>query len=158
MNTEIERKFIVSDGGWREEVSRAEQMRQGYFARADDSTVRVRLVDGSGVLTIKGPTYGITRAEYEYDIPAQDAREMLDIFCEGRQLEKTRFHLEHGDFMWVVDEFSGDNEGLTLAEIELERPDQPFDVPDWVDEEVSRDERYTNGYLASHPYSTWDDE
>ncbi|MGM0558078.1 MAG: CYTH domain-containing protein [Myxococcota bacterium] len=156
MKTEIERKFIVSDDGWRDEATHSEHMRQGYFARGDDSTVRVRLVDGQGVFTIKGPTYGITRAEYEYEIPAQDAREMLDIFCEGRQLEKTRYHLEHGDFLWVVDEFEGDNAPLILAEIELERPDQPFDVPSWVDDEVSRDRRYTNGYLAQNPYSTWE--
>lgn len=152
MPIEIERKFLVTGDGWRDEVVDQIPMRQGYFETAPEATVRVRIEAERAVLTIKGPTVGVSRAEYEYDIPPEEAREMLDIFCEGRQVEKVRYIVQHAGDTWEVDVFSGDNEGLVTAEIELDRPDQSFDLPDWVGEEVSHDPRYRNAVLARSPW------
>lgn len=97
------------------------------------------------------------RAEFEYEIPVDDANEMLDGLCRGRLVEKTRYRIEHHDQVWEVDEFHGDNEGLALAEVELEDAAQEIDVPDWVGEEVTDDPRFFNAYLAENPYALWDD-
>ncbi|MFW5968346.1 MAG: CYTH domain-containing protein [Persicimonas sp.] len=153
MPIEIERKFLVTGDGWKDEVVEQIPMRQGYFETAPEATVRVRIEGERAVLTIKGPTVGVSRAEYEYEIPIEEAREMLDIFCEGRQVEKTRYIVRHGTDTWEVDVFSGDNEGLVTAEIELDRPDERFERPDWLGEDVSHDSQYRNAALARNPWS-----
>lgn len=153
MPTEIERKYLVQGDGWRESVTSQTPMRQGYFETGPASTVRVRIEGERAVLTIKGPTVGISRAEYEYEIPLDDARQMLDIFCEGRQVEKVRYYVRHAQKTWEVDVFEGANQGLVVAEVELERADEEVDIPEWVGEEVSHDSRYRNAYLARNPWT-----
>lgn len=151
MAVEIERKFLVRSDGWRAHATRAISMRQGYFDTAGSVTVRVRRADERAVLTIKGPALGLARAEYEYEIPAGEADAMLDSFCRGRQVEKTRHIVEFSGKIWEVDVFGGAHQGLVLAEVELERPDEPVTLPEWVGEEVSHDPRYRNAHLARHP-------
>jgi adenylate cyclase len=148
MPTEIERKYLVTGDAWRQAVTSQTPMRQGYFETGPASTVRVRIEGARAVLTIKGPTVGISRTEYEYEIPIEDARQMLDIFCEGRQVQKVRFYVSFAQMTWEVDVFEGENEGLVLAEVELERADQEVEVPEWIGQEVSHDSRYRNACLA----------
>ncbi len=156
MPTEIERKYLVTSDAWKQNVVSETPMRQGYFDTGPDSTVRVRLEGERAVLTIKGPTVGISRAEYEYEIPEADAREMLDMFCGDCQVEKVRYDVEHAGKRWEVDVFEGANQGLVLAEIELDRPDEAFDVPAWIGEDVSHDSRYRNACLARRPWTPAD--
>jgi len=154
MAKEIERKFLLVGDAWRE-LAKGTHYRQGYLNSAKERTVRVRTIDDKGFLTIKGITTGATRVEYEYEIPHSDCTEMLDDLAEKPIIEKARYKIEFGGFVWEVDEFFGVNKGLVVAEIELEREDEPFERPDWLGEEVSDDPRYYNVYLAAHPYRTW---
>jgi len=155
MGIEIERKFLVRDDRWRQRVERSARMRQGYLTSDARCSVRVRLADGQGFLNIKSGTLGIRRSEYEYPVPAAEAEEILDALCEKPLLEKTRHFVRHGQHLWEIDEFAGDNAGLIVAEIELSHPDEPFARPDWLGEDVSRDIRYYNSQLARRPYKTW---
>lgn len=155
MAMEIERKFLVGSEAWREKADAGTTMRQGYLCADEDRAVRVRLMGHSAKLTIKGPSEGISRSEYEYDIPAGDAREMLEALCIGTPIAKTRYRVEHGGHVWEVDVFEGDNAGLVLAEVELTSANESVDVPGWAGEEVSEDERYFNAYLTRHPFSSW---
>jgi CYTH domain-containing protein len=154
MGTEIERKFLVAGQSWRAGAA-GRVYRQGYLATDPDRTVRVRLVGEEGYLTIKGRAEGLVRAEFEYPIPAADAGEMLDRLCLRPLIEKTRYRVEHGGRVWEVDEFSGENRGLLLAEIELADPAERVDLPEWVGEEVSSDPRYYNANLVRHPFGRW---
>jgi adenylate cyclase len=117
--------------------------------------VRVRIKGEKGFLTIKGRPLALVRPEYEYEIPLADARQMLDLFCNGRIIEKRRFTCFHQGMTWVIDRFSGTNQGLLVAEIELTSKDQTFAVPAWAGPEVTEDPRYLNASLARHPYTTW---
>ncbi|MBK7541538.1 MAG: CYTH domain-containing protein [Candidatus Competibacteraceae bacterium] len=155
MGIEIERKFLIRNDGWRQQVERSARMRQGYLTSDARCSVRVRLADGQGFLNIKSGTLGIQRSEYEYPIPATEAEEILDALCEKPLLEKTRHFVRHGQHLWEIDEFAGDNAGLIVAEVELRRPDEPFARPDWLGEDVSHDIRYYNSQLARRPYTTW---
>ena len=157
MKQEIERKFLVTGDDWRKTAGTGLSCRQGYITTGStDATIRVRLLNGRGFLTIKGPTKGISRAEMEYEISAEDARYMLANFCGGGIIvSKVRYILIHDGSRWEVDEFDGDNKGLVVAEIELEREDQSFDKPDWLGEEVSFDRRYTNAALSREPFKNW---
>jgi adenylate cyclase len=155
MPQEIERKFLVAGEGWRGLVEGIEY-RQGYLCASKERSVRVRIAGEKGYLTIKGATVGIARSEYEYEIPLVDAREMLDILCPQPQIEKKRYTLAYQGFTWEIDEFAGVNQGLIVAEIELEREDQPFKRPDWIGKEVTGDTRYYNAALCVTPFSTWD--
>jgi len=158
MPMEIERKFLVLGDAWRAQVSRSLPMRQGYLSReAGKASVRVRLEGEQAKLNIKAAVVGAARAEYEYDIPPQQAREMLDTLCVGR-LEKTRHYIERDGLTWEVDEFINDNAGLVVAEVELEHADQPFPHPAWLGREVTEERRYYNHHLALHPWRTWPDE
>lgn len=158
MPLEIERKFLVAGDAWRAQVSRSVEMRQGYLGREEGkASVRVRLEGDAAKLNIKAAVVGSARAEYEYDIPPAQAREMLETLCVGR-LEKTRHYIEQGGLTWEVDEFINDNAGLVVAEIELERADQPFERPAWLGREVTDERRYYNHHLALHPWQTWADE
>jgi len=154
MGVEIERKFLVKGEGWRVPGA-GTPYRQGYLSTVPGCTVRVRLIRDKGYLTIKGITVGATRAEYEYEIPAREAGEMLDNLCERPLIEKTRYRVDHQGLTWEVDEFAGDNAGLIIAEVELDEEDQAVMLPDWVGEEVTGDKRYYNSSLVSDPYTGW---
>jgi len=153
MGTEIERKFLVKEGPWREAA--AETYRQGYLSTVKERTVRVRTINDKGYLTVKGITVGASRLEFEYEIPVADAGELLDNLCEKPLIEKQRYKLDHGGLTWEIDVFFGDNEGLIVAEVELQSEDQVFERPDWVADEVTSDPRYYNANLISNPYSNW---
>jgi CYTH domain-containing protein len=120
-----------------------------------ERTVRVRTIDDKGYLTIKGITVGASRAEYEYEIPAADANEMLTNLCEKPLVEKNRYKIKQGELTWEIDEFLGDNLGLTVAEIELTDEAQKFDKPSWIGAEVTGDPKYFNSNLTKNPYSKW---
>ena len=155
MPVEIERKFLVRHDGWRATASRSLPMRQGYLgAEGGKASVRVRLEGEAGKLNIKAAVVGTTRAEYEYDIPAADARALLDGLCVG-VLDKVRHFVTHGAHTWEVDEFGGANAGLVTAEVELGHDGEAFEAPDWLGAEVTHDRRYYNHALALHPYTTW---
>ncbi|NOU35799.1 MAG: CYTH domain-containing protein [Kiritimatiellaceae bacterium] len=156
MKQEIERKFLVTGYGWRKTAGDGLSCRQGYITSAPDgATVRVRLLGGKGFLTIKGATQGISRPELEYEIPVAEAEYMIQNLCGGRQIEKRRYTLRIDQVVWEIDEFSGPNAGLILAEIELESENQSFEKPEWLGEEVSHDHRYTNAALARCPIARW---
>ncbi|NQU56936.1 MAG: CYTH domain-containing protein [Rhodospirillales bacterium] len=154
MAKEIERKFLVAGDAWRQ-MAEGTTYRQGYLSTVKERTVRVRTIDDQGFLTIKGITIGATRAEYEYEIPAADANEMLDDLCEQPIIEKKRYKVPLDGFVWEIDEFGGVNDGLIVAEIELESEEQTFNKPAWIGEEVSGDPRYFNSNLIANPFSTW---
>jgi adenylate cyclase len=155
MGIEIERKFLVNSDKWRS-LGTKTLYRQGYIPnKAEGVTVRVRLVEEQGYLTIKFPLTAKSKAEYEYPIPLQDAREILDNVCTSLIVEKYRHKIPFGGLVWEVDEFIGQNAGLILAEVEIPTEDFEVELPDWNLEEVSSDRRYYNQYLAHHPYQTW---
>ena len=154
MPHEIERKFLVKGEDWRV-AGTGVPYRQGYLSTVPERSVRVRLIRDKGYLTIKGVTVGATRAEYEYEIPAGEASEMLDNLCERPLIEKTRYRLEHHGLTWEVDEFEGDNAGLIVAEVELDDEDQAVMLPDWVGKEVTGERRYYNASLIADPYTSW---
>jgi adenylate cyclase len=154
MGLEIERKFLVTGDAWRKGAKRS-RLRQGYLLAGKEKSVRVRLEDGRGTVTIKGRARGLVRAEYEYAIPARDARELLDRLCERPLIEKTRHRARFGGLVWEIDEFFGDNAGLVVAEVELRRADQKVVLPPWIGKEVTRDARYLNSNLFKNPYRRW---
>lgn len=156
MPKEIERKFLVIGDGWREDVSHSQPMAQGYLAGppAARCSVRVRIAGGAAFLNIKSATLGVERDEYEYAIPVVDAERMLATLA-GKRVEKVRHHVEVDGHLFEVDEFGGENAGLVVAEIELERVDAEFPRPEWLGAEVSDLARYYNLNLAMHPYARW---
>ena len=154
MAKEIERKFLVAGEDWRV-MAQGTRYRQGYLSTVKERTVRVRTIDDKGFLTVKGVSLGATRSEYEYEIPAADADEMLDDLCEKPIIEKNRYKIPIGDVTWEVDEFLGVNDGLIVAEVELRTEDQSFPKPDWIGDEVTGDPRYFNANLIARPFSTW---
>ncbi|MBL6750585.1 MAG: CYTH domain-containing protein [Nevskia sp.] len=155
MPIEIERKFLVAGDGWRRQATHCIPMRHGYLTdRGGRASVRVRIEGESGKLNIKAAVVGAARAEYEYDIPAAEAQEILADLCAGVIL-KTRHYVPAGDLTWEIDVFEGANAGLVVAEIELLRIDQPFERPAWLGAEVTELHRYYNQALAEHPYSRW---
>lgn len=153
MATEIERKFLLRDTGFLQGLP-GERICQGYLSDAVDATVRVRLVGNQGFLTIKGRSHGISRSEFEYPIPATDAEQLLAM-CGASRIDKTRYRIPHGGHLWEVDVFSGANEGLVVAEIELASEEEVFARPDWLGKEVSHDSRYFNSQLSRQPFSGW---
>jgi CYTH domain-containing protein len=155
MAVEIERKYLTSSDEWRG-LAEGLDYRQGYLSTTKERTVRVRTIGEQGFLTIKGVTIGATRAEYEYEIPVNDAHEMLDGLCLRPLVEKRRYRIPHQGVVWELDEFFGENLGLILAEVELESEDQAIETPSWIGEEVTDDPRYFNANLVQNPYSTWD--
>lgn len=154
MPREIERKFLVKDLTWRESVVSVRSIRQGYLAVNDRCGVRVRIEGHTAQINIKSATLDILRDEYEYPVPLEHALEMLSRLC-GNVIEKERYLVFDGGRRWEVDVFAADNAGLVLAEIELQNIDEVFERPDWLGEEVSRDPRYLNSYLAENPYTAW---
>ena len=158
MATEIERKFLLYSDGWRKLVSRQCRYRQGYLANSESASVRVRVAGGRAHLNVKGMTLGVSREEFEYEIPLADGLDMLNNLCIGPLIEKTRFFVEYSGHTWEIDVFDGDNAGLVVAEIELESEEEPFELPPWVGKEVSDEERYYNVCLVRHPYREWKDK
>jgi CYTH domain-containing protein len=152
MGVEIERKFLVKGNGWRTNAGTV--IGQGYLNRDKNRTVRVRITGDQAFLTIKGPSVGASRLEYEYAIPTPDGLELLQL-CEGTPISKTRHIVYIGEMKWEIDEFHGANDGLVVAEIELVTEDQAFALPDWIDREVTDDPRYFNSNLIEHPFSKW---
>ena len=153
MAKEIERKFLVKGDEWRS-LGTGILYRQGYIPTSGKQTVRIRIIGDTGYLTIKGATVGRSRMEFEYPIPLQDAQEMLDNLCTPPLIEKKRYKIQQGDLVWEVDEFMGENEGLIIAEVELQAENQQIDLPDWIDKEVT-DPKYYNANLAKNPYRQW---
>lgn len=156
MGTEIERKFLINDDGWRSQAEGV-HYRQGYLNRPNSPTVRVRTLGEQGFLTIKGATMNSTRLEFEYEIPYEEACEILDRLAVSPIVEKLRYTIPYEGFIWEVDEFLGENLGLIFAEIELDHPEQPFTRPPWIGREVTDDPRFYNINIASNPYSRWKD-
>ncbi|HOJ17141.1 MAG: CYTH domain-containing protein [Ignavibacteriales bacterium] len=154
MGKEIERKFLVKSDAWKK-LSTPTFYRQGYLSSVKERTVRVRTVGTKGFLTIKGPTVGITRSEFEYSIPVEDANAMLDNLCERPLIEKNRAVVEYKGLKWELDEFFGDNEGLVIAEVELSDENVKIEIPEWIGDEVSGDPRYFNSNLTKNPFKTW---
>ena len=151
---EIERKFLVVGSEWRS-LAAGVLYRQGYLSSAVERVVRVRTAGSAAFLTIKGVTTGVTRLEFEYPIPIEDANQLLDVVCERPLISKTRYRIPHGSVTWEVDEFHGENSGLVVAEVELPDEHARFERPPWIGREVSHDPRYFNTALAQRPFSTW---
>ncbi len=157
MATEIERKFLLTDESWRDAASEGIRFRQGYLVGSKHASVRVRIEGDSANINIKSATLGVSRQEFEYPIPLEEARELLETLCEQPQIDKTRYLVHYGAHEWEVDVFHGANEGLVVAEIELAHEDESFERPPWAGDEVSDDPRYYNVCLTQHPYSAWDE-
>jgi adenylate cyclase len=154
MAVEIERKFLLKNDSWRDSVVRSHVLKQGYLASSPLPTVRVRTSDDKAFLTIKGRTEGISRVEYEYEIPREEAIEMLKLSAQT-PIEKTRYIVEANGHIWEIDVFEGSNTGLILAEVELDSEDEEVILPDWIEREVTNDARYYNSALSIKPFSTW---
>lgn len=155
MAQEIERKFLVKNTRYKT-LAEGIHYHQGYIPTGNGATVRIRIAGKHGFLTLKTRTVGISREEFEYEIPIDDAKEMLQLLCAAPTIEKYRYCIGAGNGLkWEVDEFRGENEGLVIAEIELPAEDTPFEKPDWIGEEVTGDHRYYNSSLCKCPYSQW---
>ena len=153
MAKEIERKFLV-DLTKLDRLPEGNIIRQGYIP-AEGATVRIRTMNKLAFLTLKGKMKGITRSEFEYPIPVDDANAMLKELCAPPLIEKTRYIINFADHIWELDIFEGENEGLILAEVELEHEDETVELPEWITKEVSDDRRYYNANLRLHPYTSW---
>lgn len=149
MALEIERKFLVAGDGWRRNAGPGERFCQGHVARGGRASVRVRRAADKAYITVKGERDGIVRSEFEYEIPVQDAEEMLQTLCVRPLLEKTRYEVEHAGMTWEVDVYSSPADGLVLAEVELEHVDQPVSLPDWIGDEVTHDPHYRSAAIAA---------
>lgn len=155
MGKEIERKFMVN-GEFKSLSRKSMHIMQGYLSSVPERTVRVRVRDSQGFITVKGKSdmYGISRFEWEREIPVDDARELLKL-CEDGVIDKTRYLVDYKGHTFEVDEFHGQNDGLTMAELELVSPDEVFQKPEWLGREVTGDEHYYNAYISRHPYNEW---
>lgn len=158
MHFEIERKFLVK-GPFKELASSSSRIMQGYISSMKGRTVRVRIRDEKGYLTIKGPSDqgGLVRYEFEKEISLQDARDLMKI-CEPGIIDKTRYLVPYEGHIFEVDEFYGENEGLILAEVELKAPDESFERPAFLGREVTGDRRFYNSFMRVHPYSQWKED
>lgn len=154
MAHEIERKFLPANDDWRELATDSFVLKQGYLSTNPEATVRVRIKRSKAMLTIKSKNIGIRRSEFEYDVPIDEAEEMLQL-CTDPIIEKTRHIIIQGPHTWEIDEFAGANTGLLVAEIELSQENETFDKPTWLGKEVSDDTRYYNSNLVSNPYCKW---
>ncbi len=159
MGIEIERKFLLRNDNWKSLVTETHVIKQGYLQSGLDasqkSSVRIRISNKQANINIKSVELSTIRQEFEYDIPLHDAEQMLSTLCSDVIIEKTRYHVPFASHLWEVDIFAGANDGLEMAEIELLSIDETFEIPEWIGEEVSNDERYYNIYLLKHPYYEW---
>ncbi len=156
MGREIERKFLLRGDAWRAHAKEGVPYRQAYLSSDERHSVRVRLAGDRAWLTVKGPTEGASRDEFEYLIPVADAHQMMDRLC-GDEVKKTRYVVPFEGHDWEIDVFDGDNAGLVVAEVELDDEAEPVTFPDWAGDEVTSDARYRNAALAKAPYRTWRD-
>jgi adenylate cyclase len=154
MGEEIERKFLLKDDRWRK-LATGVRYRQGFLSTEPERTVRIRVAGASAWLTAKGLSVGARREEFEYSIPVADAERMLDTLCKRPLIEKTRYTLRVGTHTWEIDVFEGENEGLVVAEVELDTEDEELERPEWLGEEVTDDPRYFNSNLVAKPYRSW---
>ena len=167
MGVEIERKFLLKNDSWKSQVTKTLAIKQGYLQsgleESQKSSVRIRISNEQANINIKSVDLIMVRQEFEYAIPLADAQQMLSTLCDDVVVEKTRYHVPYtshhashqASHLWEVDIFKGENDGLQMAEIELASIDESFELPDWIGEEVTNDERYYNIYLLKHPYSQW---
>jgi len=153
---EIERKFLVRNDDYKRQAYNSSRICQGYICSGHGRTVRVRIRDQRGYLTIKGPSNhdGISRYEFEKEITLDEAQHLMQL-CEPGRIDKTRYLVKSGNHIFEVDEFYGDNEGLVMAEVELHSEDESFEKPDFIGKEVTGDRRYYNGHLSKKPYCVW---
>jgi adenylate cyclase len=154
MAYEIERKFLV-DISKIDTLDKGYIIKQGYIETTDNTTVRIRIRDKNAFLTLKGERDGAKRLEFEYEIPLDDANIMLEKLCLKSVIDKTRYELKIENHVWEIDVFHGVNDGLIVAEIELDDENETFDIPDWVTEEVTNENKYYNSHLIANPYSQW---
>lgn len=158
MGIEIERKFLLRDDSWRSCVSASAVFKQRYLpfrSGPEHLSGRIRIAGSRAWITIKSAVKGFSRDEFEYEIPLEDAEQMLERFCTGNTVSKIRHTVEYLGYRWEIDEFLGENAGLIVAELELESENQRFPIPPWLGEEVTGDYRYSNSVLAENPYSSW---
>jgi adenylate cyclase len=151
---EIERKFLVDPERWRPQT-KGVLYRQGYLSVEEERVVRVRVAGEHAALTLKGGSERFSRLEFEYPIPLDDAAVLLERMCIKPLIEKTRYRQRFGNHVWEIDRFHGDNEGLTIAEIELSDESEDFHRPPWIGKEVSADPRYFNASLSIRPFRSW---
>lgn len=154
MAIEIERRYLVINDSWKTEIQGIFSIKQGYLNLEPESNVRVRVKDDKGYLTIKGEPNNISRQEFEYEIPIEDAEKILTL-CQSPIIEKVRYEILIEDHIWEIDEFSGKNQGLIIAEIELTSEEQAYKKPEWLGIEVSNNPDYYNLSLIQKPYSSW---
>jgi adenylate cyclase len=154
MNKEIERKYLLKNDNWKG-LAEPVFYRQGYLSYGKGNTVRIRTINDKGIITIKSKTVGISRDEFEYEIPFDDAEKLLDQLCAKPLIEKFRTKIKIKDLIWEVDEFVGDNKGLVVAEVELHDENQKIEMPEWIGKEVSGKRRYYNSSLIKNPYKKW---
>ena len=154
---EIERKFLVVGDSYKQEAYDSSRIRQGYICSSRGRTVRVRIRDSRGYLTIKGPSEngGLARYEFEKEITLSEAENLMKL-CEPGMIDKTRYLVKSGKHTFEVDEFYGENEGLVMAEVELAYENEPYEKPSFIGKEVTGDRRYYNSQLKEHPYTTWE--
>ena len=154
MAVEIERKFLVN-AALLGPLSGGTEITQGYISDQNNAVVRVRLAADRAWLALKGRSHGCVRSEFEYEIPAGDARQMIREFCGGKVISKRRYLRDYADYLWEIDVFAGENAGLIVAEVELAAPGEEPPLPAWVGLEVTGDSRYFNNYLYRHPFCEW---
>ncbi|MDA3907850.1 MAG: CYTH domain-containing protein [Sulfurimonas sp.] len=154
MALEIERKFLI-DTDKLGKLENGYDIKQGYIQTKDETVIRVRVKGNGAFVTIKGGNIGATRLEYEYAIPVEDANEMLEKFCTKPILYKTRYLILHKKHTWEIDIFHKENDGLIVAEVELDSEDENVELPEWIVKEVTDEARYYNSNLLEHPYSEW---
>jgi adenylate cyclase len=155
MPLEIERKFLVVNEKWKDNVISQTPIKQGYLATNSRVSMRVRITGEQANLNIKGSTIGISRREYEYPIPLDEAQELLAHLVSGAVIEKVRYKVKCGEHVWDLDQFLGANQGLVVAEVELSHENEHFEMPEWAGEDVSNEKRYYNASLVNHPYCNW---
>ncbi|HSG31071.1 MAG TPA: CYTH domain-containing protein [Thermodesulfobacteriota bacterium] len=155
MPIEIERKFLI-DESIVADLKEGEVIKQGYFPTTNNTAIRVRIKGGKGYITIKGSRSGITRTEYEYEIPYNEAEEIIDTLCNNMVIDKTRYKIEHFDHTWEIDVFEGGNKGLIVAEVEMSDENEKVVLPSWIKDEVTNDIRYSNSNLVKYPYNCWE--
>jgi adenylate cyclase len=154
MGLEIERKFLIKNDAWKTAADNGTKIEQGYLNSNKERTVRVRIYGDAGFLTVKGKNNKLTRQEFEYNIPLVDAQELLKL-CEKPLIEKTRYLIKENNHSWEIDIFEGENKGLEIAEIEIEKEKEEINYPDWLGKEVSNESKYYNSSLILRPYCKW---
>lgn len=159
MGIEIERKFLLKNDNWKTAVTETCVIKQGYLQSglesSQKSSVRIRISNQQANINIKSVELNMKRQEFEYEIPLDDAEQMLNTLCDDVVIEKTRHYVPYASHMWEVDIFAGENTGLQMAEIELGSVDESFEIPDWIGDEVTNDKYYYNSHLLKAPYKMW---